>query len=243
MTFIQAQEVPADTERISEKIESRRLGDITVIVVNYKTQDLTHRCVESFLNHYPDITLLLIDNGSQDNSTAYIKRVSQQSPNVRCILNRENRYHGPAMDQGIRSSATPYVFTLDSDCEVLKGGFLEKMLDRFEDPELYAIGQLMYVDRYGFEIREDRKNVIQYIHPHAMLLDKRKYLNLTRFNHHGSPCLHNMKEAEVVGYKVANFLIEAFILHYEKGTCSRYGYGLSPRTLVEKLLSRLKLFV
>lgn len=222
---------------------TRRLEDITALIVNYKTPDLTQRCIESLLSHYPDLHLLLIDNGSQDDSTAYIKRVSRQLHNVRCILNRENRYHGPAMDQGISSSSTSYVFTLDSDCEVLKGSFLEQMLGNFKDPNTYAVGQLMYMDRYGYEIEADRKNNIRYIHPHAMLLDREKYLTLPPFTHHGSPCLHNMKEANKTGYKVADFPTEAFIFHYEKGTCSRYGYGLSPKTLVEKLLSKLKLFV
>jgi glycosyltransferase involved in cell wall biosynthesis len=244
MTLTQAQEVPADTEWRSEKIETHRLGDITVIVVNYKTQDLTRRCVESLLNHYPDVNLLLIDNGSQDDSMAYIKQASRQLPNVQCILNRENRYHGPAMDQGIKFSTTRYIFTLDSDCEIIKDGFLECMVALFACPEVYAIGQLAYMDRYGYEVEQGRgRHLIQYIYPYAMLLDKEKYLKLSPFIHHGSPCIKNMKEAEERGYFVKNFPIEKFVFHQEKGTCSRYGYGLSPETLVDKLLSKLGLFV
>jgi glycosyltransferase involved in cell wall biosynthesis len=219
------------------------LDDITVIVINYRTEQLIRRCVGSLLKHYPDVKLLLIDNGSQDGSTAYIRRVARHDENVGCIINAENVYHGPAMHQGITSSATPFVFTLDSDCEILERGFLEKMLDPFEDPSLYAVGQLVHMDRYGFEGRSDRENTVRYIGPHAMLLDRGKYLTLPRFTHHGSPCLRNMKEAEKVGYRVADFPIGAFVRHDEKGTCSRYGYGLGPKTLVEKLLSKIESFV
>ncbi len=221
----------------------QNLDDVAVIVVNYRTELLIRRCVESLLEHYTDVKLLIIDNGSQDGSTAYIKRVAQHNEKVACITNDENLYHGPAMDQGITSSATPFVFTLDSDCEVLERGFLERMLDSFKDPRLYAVGQLVHMDRYGFETQSDRENTIRYIRPHAMLLDRGKYLTLPRFTHHGSPCLRNMREAEKVGYRVADFPIDAFVRHDEKGTCSRYGYGLGPKTLVEKLLSKIESFV
>ncbi len=33
-----------------------------------------------------------------------------------------------------------------------------------------------------------------------------------------------------------------FIVHYGQGTCSRYGYGLGPSVLLDRLLSRLGLF-
>jgi glycosyltransferase involved in cell wall biosynthesis len=219
------------------------LDDVTVIVVNYRTEQLTRRCVESLLKHYRDAKLLLIDNGSQDASAAYINRVAQHNENVVCIINAENLYHGPAMHQGITSSATPFVFTLDSDCEVLERGFLERMLDCFEDPRFYAVGQLVHMDRYGFETQSDGENNIRYIRPHAMLLDRGKYLTLPRFTHHGSPCLRNMREAGKMGHRVADFPIDAFVRHDEKGTCSRYGYGLGPKTLLEKVLSKIESFV
>lgn len=223
---------------------TRRLEDITALIVNYKTPDLTQRCIESLLSHYPDLHLLLIDNGSQDDSTAYIKRVSRQLPNVRCILNCENRYHGPAMDQGIKFSPTRYIFTLDSDCEIIEEGFLERMIALLACPDVYAIGQLAYMDRYGYEVEQGQgRHLIQYIYPYAMLLDKEKYLTLPPFIHHGSPCIKNMKEAEERGYIVKNFPVEKFIFHEEEGTCSRYGYGLSPKTLVDKLFSKIGLFV
>ena len=185
------------------------LENITVIVVNYRTIDLAKRCIDSFLNYYPGINLLLIDNGSQDNSTEYIEHVSKYNDNVTSIINEENLYHGPAMDQGIKSSATRFAFTLDSDCEIIKQGFLEQMLALFQDPDLYAAGQLAYMDRYGYETRTGRqRNTIKYIYPFAMLLDKEKYLALTPFIHHGSPGIKNMHEAEEIGYTVMNFPVK-----------------------------------
>jgi glycosyltransferase involved in cell wall biosynthesis len=224
--------------------DAGQLANVTAIVVNYRTADLTERCVGSFLRHYPSVRLLLIDNGSGDDSTAYIRRTARDHANVTCIINEVNRYHGPALDQGTRSSGTGYAFTLDSDCEVLRGGFLEEMLELFNDPDLYAAGRLVYMNRHGFETKAgSRGKVIKYIHLYAMLLDREKYLKLERFTHHGSPGTKNMEDAEKHGYKVSDFPIADFILHRWRGTCSRYGYGLGPRTSLEKLLSKLRLFV
>ncbi len=219
------------------------LTSVTTLVVNYKTPDLTKKCVESFISYYPTVKLILIDNGSQDDSTSYIRHVAGDFPNVTSLLNSGNRYHGPAMDQGIHQSATRYVFTLDSDCEILEGGFLEQLLAFFKSPNMYAAGRLVYINRYGFEVEKtNRRHLIKYIHPYAMLLDKTKYLHLSPFIHHGSPCIKNMRDAENAGYKVQHFPLDNYVFHKSRGTCSRYGYGLSPMTLVHKWLTRWGVF-
>jgi GT2 family glycosyltransferase len=198
--------------------------------------------VESFLQYYPEVNLILIDNGSQDSSTAYLERMARDKERVSCIVNDDNLYHGPAMDQGIGQSVTRYVFTLDSDCKVVKGGFLEEMLELFAEPLVYAVGRLVYMDRYGFEGEQSRSKRIRYIHPYAALLDKEKYLSLYSFIHHGSPCIRNMQHAQESGLVVCDFPIDRFIVHHGQGTCSRYGYGLGPSVLLDRLLSRLGLF-
>jgi len=224
--------------------DSSPLDRITTIIVNHKTADLTRQSVASFLQWYPSVSLILIDNGSQDDSTDYIAALAKRRENVTCILNRENRYHGPAMDQGIRAATTRYVFALDSDCSVIKGGFLEEMYGMFGDPNLYATGRLVSMNRYGFEMpTSDRKGLIPYIRPHAMLLHRDKYLVLKRFVHHGSPCLDNMRDARDHGYRVKPFPIEQSIFHLGMGTCSRYGYGLGPLTLLQDLLTRVERFI
>jgi len=213
------------------------LTTITTLVVNYRTLDLTERCVTSLLHHYPNVRLLLIDNGSQDSSTGYIQNMAETYPNVQCLINPLNIYHGPAMDLGIRAINTRYVFTLDSDCEILRGGLLEQMLPLFRDPSLYAAGSLSLKSRFGFTTRPGTRYYVRYINPHAMLIDGKKYHQLKPFFHHGAPCIKNMKDAEKAGFIVQDFPIQDFIYHEGRGTCSRYGYGLGPMTLMQYILT------
>jgi glycosyltransferase involved in cell wall biosynthesis len=204
---------------------------ITAVVVNYRTLELTRACVESLLARYPDLTVILIDNGSGDESSRYVGRLGETMSNVRAVLNPRNLYHGPALDQGVRLARTDYVFTLDSDCEILLGGFLEEMLSHFEDPSTYAVGGLRYKNRFGFtygygETQEpEKRGRVPYIHPYAMLLDRKKYLGLRPFIHHGAPCIRNMEDAQRAGYRVAHFPIGDFVLHRMEGTSSSHGYG------------------
>jgi glycosyltransferase involved in cell wall biosynthesis len=223
------------------------LDRITAVVVNYRTLALTRACVESFLAHYPDLALILIDNGSGDESSGYVLELGETLPNVRAVLNPRNLYHGPALDQGVRLAATQYVFTLDSDCEIRRGGFLEKMLSQFEDPSTYAVGGLRYKNRFGFTYgygeaaESESRRRIPYIHPYAMLLDRGKYLDLRPFIHHGAPCIRNMEDAQRAGYRVAHFPIGDFVFHRMEGTSASHGYGfrLAVRQRVEYYLNRL----
>ncbi len=204
---------------------------ITAVVVNYRTLELTRACVDSLLARYPDLAVILIDNGSGDQSSRYVRRLGETLANVRAVLNPRNLYHGPALDQGVRLARTKYVFTLDSDCEIRLGGFLEDMLSHFEDASTYAVGGLRYKNRFGFtygygEAHEpEKRGHIPYIHPYAMLLDREKYLGLRPFIHHGAPCIRNMEDAQRAGYRVVHFPIGDFVLHRMEGTSSSYGYG------------------
>ena len=211
------------------------LAQVTAVVVNYQTRELTRRAVETLLTHYPRLELIVIDNGSRDVSTTYVRELEDTIENVTTILNTRNRYHGPALDQGIRAAATDFVLTLDSDCEVRRGGFLEAMLPAFADPDVYALGELRYKNRFGYthsygeSARPKQSNRIPYIHPYAMLLRRRSYLELHPFVHHGAPCLKNMRDAQRHGLVVADFRIADYVHHYLRGTSSDHGYGVRAR--------------
>jgi glycosyltransferase involved in cell wall biosynthesis len=222
-------------------------AEITAVVANYRTLALTRTCVETLVEHYPSLPLILIDNGSGDESTEYVREAEQRYANVRAILNPRNRYHGPALDQGVRSAATRYVFTLDSDCEIQTGGFLEQMIRQFEDQSTYAVGELRYKNRFGFTYgyeetaQAGKPGRIPYIHPYAMLLDRDKYLRLRPFIHHGAPCIRNMEDAQRSGFRVVNFPIHEYVLHRLAGTSEWQGYGLrlAARQRVEYYLNRI----
>lgn len=201
------------------------LDDITAIICNYKTEQLTRQCVESFREHYPTVKIILVDNGSKDGSTEYINNLDD--PFVVKILNEGNYGHGPAMHQAIEDCQTRYVFALDSDTITEHGGFLELMLAEAVRGA-YAVGFECETDRNGFNIVTG--GGVRYIHPMAAIYDVQIYHTLPQFAHHGAPCIYNMIEANERGLKLVHFQIDKYIKHLGEGTRSKVG-GWSPNVV------------
>ncbi len=179
------------------KIEDR----VTAVSVNFMTKDFTQDCFESFRFFYPSLPFILVDNGSEDESTEFIRSVGE-GDNVTAIFNERNRGHGFGLDRGIRAAQTPYVFTIDSDCIVLQGGFLELMLVEFEsDSLLCALGQTFEIPEYP-ELYPQQSVA----HPAAMLLDREKYLPLRPFEGSSAPSVNTLIAAQFEhGYHVQSF--------------------------------------
>jgi len=199
---------------------------ITVVIVNYKTLALTKVCYETFFVTYPTIPLILIDNYSCDDSTAYIKSISESDSLTTAVFHSTNLGHGPAMALAIESITTPFVFTLDSDCEILRGGFIEIMMQEMDkNGNLYAIGWLRWVDKLSgvpleWHVNSPPKspNFIPYIHPYAALYRLFMYRKLRPFIDHGAPCVWNMNDAVEAKYDLQNMELKGYIKHHIAGT-------------------------
>ncbi|MEC0264331.1 glycosyltransferase family 2 protein [Paenibacillus anseongense] len=104
--------------------------DLSIIIVNYKTHDLTLACIKSVFSSVTAYTyeIILIDNASND---GIIKSLNEQFPQVICIANKDNVGFSRANNQGIRIAKGRYVLLLNSDT-VVQQDTLETML-RFMD--------------------------------------------------------------------------------------------------------------
>ena len=214
--------------------------DVTAILVNFRTEPFTRKSVESFRTAYPSTPMILIDNGSADASTELIRELAQRDSAIRSMLLPMNIFHGPAMDVGIRQAKTRFVFLLDSDTEVKRGGFLESMLDCFaEDPSVYAVGKRGWTNRFGYTPISIREPHVAYVHPFASLMDRAKYLELAPFLHHGAPCYRNMWAAQKAGYKSLHFPIERYVRHFGKVTAAQFGYGYNRNLRAQLLLNKI----
>ena len=185
---------------------------------------------------YPKVKIILIDNGSGDASTDLVRGLGNR-PNNTAIFFDHNIGHGPAMHRAIQKVETPYVFTLDTDTETIKGGFLEAMIGRMHsDDRLYALGWRRHVDRIsGVPLewhieKQPPKKFVAYAHPSAALYRVAMYHTLRPFFHHGAPCLSNMVEAERRKLKVEAFPIRDYVKHLKAGTRRMYKGRWDPKS-------------
>ena len=94
---------------------------VSVVTPNYNGERFLKTFFESLNNDSEYIgEVIIIDNGSSDNSKAYIDNNNFNFP-VKLIENDENLGFAPAVNQGIKSSKYEYVFSLNNDTEVKKG--------------------------------------------------------------------------------------------------------------------------
>jgi len=216
------------------------LEKLSVIIINFQTPDLLKNAVETFRAFYPAVDVLIVDNGSRDNSLDIINQLIEKHPSsTRLLKFSENIFHGPAMHAAIEQTDKEYIFLLDSDTETTKGSFLEKMIELMQPAKkIYSIGQLDRVDKRGFITN---KNGTPAIRTYGMMLNRNHYLQLHPFEHHGLPTLKNFTDAHRLGFAVLNFPIENYVRHLGRGTASRFGYQLGIKSKIDFLLHKLGL--
>lgn len=216
------------------------MKQLTTVIVNYQTPDLLKNAVLSFKKFYPEVKLLLFDNGSRDHSKQVIENLRLEYPEtVKIHFEEENIFHGPAMDKSIREMVdTDACFFLDSDTVTKMGGFLEEGLARLMSrKENYALGHKLSTNKRGFKDPEGTPIILT---PY-LLMKTEPYKAFPPFFHHGQPVLKNFREAQKNGYKLLHFPMDEYIDHLWRGTASKFGYGLGLKGKVDYLLNKLGL--
>lgn len=198
---------------------------ITAVTVNYKTIDVTRKCLQAIKLYYPDIRIIIIDNSNYDVSSDYLYKVAKEGNNITTVFNTYNMHHGPSIDLGIRMIHTPYAFVLDSDAYIRREGVLEAMLQRAEGVEEWLmVGDITPVDKNGFDIKDGSEG-IPYGDPKCMLLNKACYLTLPPFIRHGAPCIETMTYLN--NYNKTNLLLRfpwtQYVYHAKGATQRRFG--------------------
>ncbi len=124
---------------------------VSVIVVNYNGLSFLKGCFDSLLaSAGPDTELLMVDNGSTDESVAFMER---HYPRVRIIKSATNLSYSGGNNLGIRHARGQYVVLLNNDTEVTPG-WLEPLLDELGSDERIAACQPKVLDmtnRKAFE--------------------------------------------------------------------------------------------
>lgn len=97
------------------KMEYNSLPLISVIIPCFNLEEVIGRCIESILAQtYTNIEVLVVDDGSEDNSLSVINGYAARDRRVRA-LHQENQGVGAAYNCGLRAAAGTYIYILDGD--------------------------------------------------------------------------------------------------------------------------------
>ncbi len=107
-------------------IKNSLMPQLSIIILTFNSSGFIRACLDSvFKQSYQDYEVILVDNGSSDNTLSLIK---ENYSKVRLIENKENSGACSARNRGIEHADGKWILTLDCDI-VLEKDFLEKMME------------------------------------------------------------------------------------------------------------------
>jgi GT2 family glycosyltransferase len=115
------------------------MTEVSVVVVNWNTQDILRDCLRSIYEQSGEIDLevIVIDNASTDGSVEMVKK---DFPQVTLIENSQNRGFAAANNQGIAISKGRYVLLLNSDTVVLDNAIAKTVAFADSHPKAAIVG-------------------------------------------------------------------------------------------------------
>lgn len=118
--------------------------NLSIIILNYNTKDLTIQCLESLAKQYSEqlksgeFEVIVVDNSSTDDSVSSIKKKVLSIKNVKLIENKENVGFSKGNNIGAENARGKYLFFLNSDTEVEDQGLI-KMVEFMEQNEKVGV--------------------------------------------------------------------------------------------------------
>ena len=129
---------------------------LTIIIPIYNTQEYLRKCLDSLIikeKLFSLVEILLIIDGSPDNSLAIAQEYEEKYPQTFTVINKENGGYGSVLKRGIQEAKGKYCKILDSDDWYDKQEF-EKFVNELQSIN-YDVIVTDFVKEFVFENREE----------------------------------------------------------------------------------------
>jgi glycosyltransferase involved in cell wall biosynthesis len=135
---------------------------LTICVPCYNSQDYMERCLKSLLVGGDRVEILIIDDGSKDNTAAIADQYERDYPGICRAVHKPNGGHGSGVNVGIELANGLYYKVVDSDDWLDTAVFL-KVLDRLENFTKEEEQLDLFLCNYTYmKVGADRNKVIHY---------------------------------------------------------------------------------
>lgn len=144
---------------------------ISVIIPVYNVERYLRRCVDSvLLQTYPNIEIILVNDGSSDHSQEICENYAKTQPSVRA-LKKPNGGLSSARNIGLNSARGKYIGFIDSDDWVAPDmyQYLFDLIDEHKADASQVEYELAYDNHHSFsdikeklEVIQDRENILEY---------------------------------------------------------------------------------
>ena len=121
---------PAKNTVYREVVKNMKL--LSVATPCYNSQAYMEHCIETLLTGGGDVEILIVDDGSKDDTAAIADRLAAEHPDIIRAIHQENKGHGGAVTTGLRNATGLYFKVVDSD-DWVDTDALRVILDRLRE--------------------------------------------------------------------------------------------------------------
>ena len=88
---------------------------ISFVVPCYNSEEYMEKCIKSLLIGKDDVEIIIIDDGSKDNTGKIADKYQKKYPNIVKTIHQENGGHGEGINVGLKHATGKYFKVVDSD--------------------------------------------------------------------------------------------------------------------------------
>lgn len=156
---------------------------LSVAIPCYNSQDYMRKCIDSLLVGGEDVEILIVDDGSADDTAAIADEYVSKYPSIVKAIHKENGGHGSAVNAGLEQATGLYFKVVDSDDWVKETAYL-KILEALRDLTAGDTTLDMLISNFVYEkAGEEKHKVMKY--RHALPQDRIFTWNDVRHFHKG----------------------------------------------------------
>lgn len=135
---------------------------LSIAIPCYNSENYMRNCVESLLKGGEDVEIIIVNDGSKDNTAQIADEYAAKYPSIIKTVHKENGGHGSAVNAGIDNATGLYFKVVDSDDWVQEAAY-KKILDTLR--ELTGGEKIidMFISNFVYEKEGvKRKKVMRY---------------------------------------------------------------------------------
>jgi cellulose synthase/poly-beta-1,6-N-acetylglucosamine synthase-like glycosyltransferase/spore germination protein YaaH/peptidoglycan/xylan/chitin deacetylase (PgdA/CDA1 family) len=109
---------------------------VSVVIAAYNEEKVVARTIEAVLaSNYPNLELIVVDDGSRDDTSGAVERMGIQSLR---LVRQDNAGKAAALNNGISLANGEIIIALDADT-IFQADTIDKLVRRFADPLVGAV--------------------------------------------------------------------------------------------------------
>lgn len=127
-----------DNKKVHRQTAFSKVFSVDVVLPMYNEETVILNTIKNLLNvHYPNYTIIVVDDGSTDQSYAVAHTHFGSHPRVK-LLKQVNAGKSSALNKALRSSNSDIIICIDADT-LVKPDVIDKILPHFHDEKVAAV--------------------------------------------------------------------------------------------------------